>query len=315
MIEVRNLTKYYGLNRAVSDLTFEVERGEVLGFLGPNGAGKTTTMKMLTCYLPPSSGSARIFGFDILSDSMEVRRRIGYLPEKTPLYQDMPVDDYLRFVARLKGIGPAGIQGALDRALSLCGLEDVSKKTIGKLSKGYQQRTGIAQAIIHDPELLILDEPTLGLDPRQIIDIRKLIRDLGKDRTVILSSHILPEVSQVCNRVIVINKGELVAVDSPENLRGRLKKSSVTRVTVGSPPDPSSASGIISSVEGVLMVKRTGEGEGKASFTVESSVDADVREEISRRLVEGGVPLLEIYNEELTLEDIFIKLVTEESRQ
>ncbi|HSG29390.1 MAG TPA: ATP-binding cassette domain-containing protein, partial [Candidatus Krumholzibacterium sp.] len=224
MIVVEKLAKYYGYNKAVDDLSFTVDRGEILGFLGPNGAGKTTTMKMLTCYLPPSSGRATVFGYDIQADSMEVRRRIGYLPEKAPLYHDMKVADFLAFAGRLKGIAPGRLGSAMDEAIERCGLESVSGRTIGKLSKGYQQRVGIAQAIIHEPELLILDEPTIGLDPRQIIDIRRLIKSLGEDRTVILSSHILPEVNQLCNRVIIINSGSLVAVDTPDNLRDMLRK-------------------------------------------------------------------------------------------
>jgi ABC-type multidrug transport system ATPase subunit len=237
MIQVENLTKRYGATIAVANLAFSVEKGEVLGFLGPNGAGKTTTMKMLTCYLPPTAGTAKVCGFDILDQSMEVRKRIGYLPERNPLYGDMTVRGYLDFVAHVKGVRPSARRGEVDRAIERCGLEQVPRRTIGKLSKGYQQRVGIAQATLNDPEILILDEPTLGLDPKQIIEIRQLIRELGGEKTVILSSHILPEVSQVCNRVIIINRGELVA---------------------------------------------------------------------------AGLPLLELYREELSLEEIFLQLVTEE---
>ena len=312
MIEVRKLSKYFGFTRAVQDLSFTVEQGEVLGFLGPNGAGKTTTMKMLTCYLPPSSGSATVLGYDILSDSMEVRRRIGYLPEKNPLYHDMRVEGYLSFVARLKGVDPSSVDGAVDGAVERCGLSEVRRSTIGTLSKGYQQRVGIAQAIVNDPRLLILDEPTIGLDPRQIIDIRKLIRELGENRTVILSSHILPEVSQVCDRIIIINRGRLVAVDSPENLRDRLRRASMTRVRLRDSAARERAEELTRSIEGVMMIRADASADDGAVMVVESAPDRDLREEIARRLVGAGVPLLEIYNEELSLEDIFIRLVTEE---
>jgi len=313
LIEVRELSKNYGITRAVDRLAFTVERGEVLGFLGPNGAGKTTTMKMLTCYRPPSSGTARIFGFDILEDSMEVRRRIGYLPEKNPLYTDMDVHSFLELAASLKGVEKEAVTGSVVDVVERCGLGDVRRRKIGNLSKGFQQRVGIAQAIVNDPELLILDEPTIGLDPRQIIDIRALIKDLGKDRTVILSSHILPEVSQVCDRIIIINNGRLVAVDTPDNLRDRLKKSSMTKVRIGGSVDITDAERVISSIEGARLI-RTDEngGDGSSLFTVESATDSDIRNPLARKLIEKDIPLLEIYSEELSLEDIFIRLVTEE---
>ena len=312
MIQVNGLTKYYGITVGVKDLNFEVEKGEVLGFLGPNGAGKTTTMKMLTCYLPPTSGTAKVCGFDILEESMEVRKRIGYLPERNPLYGDMTVIGYLDFVAQVKGVTSAARRGEIDRAIERCGLPSVHRRTIGKLSKGYQQRVGIAQATLGDPEILILDEPTLGLDPKQIIEIRQLIRNLGGEKTVILSSHILPEVSQVCNRVIIINRGELVAVDTPDNLRERLATSAVLRVTVRDDGDSSRASGILAKSGGVLRVQEEQHGEGLRTYTVECLPDGDSREEIARTLVAEGVPLLELYREELSLEDIFLQLVTEE---
>jgi ABC-2 type transport system ATP-binding protein len=313
LISVRELSKYYGVTVAVDSLSFTVERGEVLGFLGPNGAGKTTTMKMLTCYLPPSSGTAEIFGFDILRDSMEVRKRIGYLPEKNPLYTDMDVSSFLELAARLKGVGKDSLTGSVDGVIERCGLGDVARRKIGNLSKGFQQRVGIAQAIVNDPELLILDEPTIGLDPRQIIDIRALIKDLGKDRTVILSSHILPEVSQVCDRIIIINNGHLVAVDSPENLRDRLKRSSMTRVRIAGSLDLPAVEKIISSIGGARLLRSDERGgDGSTLLTVESSTDSDIRRTLARDLVEADIPLLEIYSEELSLEDIFIRLVTEE---
>jgi ABC-2 type transport system ATP-binding protein len=313
VIRVENLTKYYGETVGVRDLNFQVETGEVLGFLGPNGAGKTTTMKMLTCYLPPSAGTAQVCGFDIIEQSMEVRKRIGYLPERNPLYTDMSVHGYLGFVARVKGILAPAQRGEIERTIDRCGLATVRRRTIGKLSKGYQQRVGIAQAILGDPEILILDEPTLGLDPKQIIEIRQLIRDLGGEKTVILSSHILPEVSQVCNRVIIINHGELVAVDTPDNLRSRLAKSAVLRLSLRDEGDSAArASRILGSIGGVLMIKEEPSGGGARAFTVECEPDRDAREEIARALVGDRIPLLELYREELSLEDIFLQLVTEE---
>ncbi len=313
MIRIRELSKYYGITKAVDNLSFTVERGEVLGFLGPNGAGKTTTMKILACYLPPSSGTAEIFGSDILNDSMAVRKRIGYLPEKNPLYTDMDVRSFLEFAARLKGVERESLNGSVGAVIERCGLGEVRRRKIGNLSKGFQQRVGIAQAIVNDPELLILDEPTIGLDPRQIIDIRTLIKELGRERTVILSSHILPEVSQVCDRIIIINNGRLVAVDSPDNLRNRLKKSSMTKVRIAGSADPADTERVILSVEGTRMIRiEEPGGDGSALITVESSSDSDIRSALAKRLVEEDIPLLEIYSEELSLEDIFIRLVTEE---
>ena len=295
MVRVEHLTKHYGATIGIENLSFEVDAGEVLGFLGPNGAGKTTTMKILTCFLPPTSGCAEVCGFSILDDPMEVRRRIGYLPEKNPLYHDMVVGDYLAFVARMKGILAARVGAEINRVVERCGLGEVRGRMIGTLSKGYQQRVGIAQAITGGPELLILDEPTLGLDPKQIRDIRQLIQELGSERTVILSSHILPEVSQVCNRIIIIDRGELVAVDTPDNLRARLQTSSVTCVKLRNTADAARAEQVISGVDGVLLVRD------------------GVADEIVTRLVEAKLPVLEIYSRELSLEDIFLQLVTEEN--
>jgi len=313
MIQVENLTKYYGETLGVKGLNFQVETGEVLGFLGPNGAGKTTTMKMLTCYLPPTAGTAKVSGFDILEQSMEVRKRIGYLPERNPLYVDMTVQAYLDFVAQIKGVRPSALRAQVDRAIERCGLTGVARRTIGKLSKGYQQRVGIAQAILNDPEILILDEPTLGLDPKQIIEIRQLIRAFGGTKTVILSSHILPEVSQVCNRVIIINRGELVAVDTPSNLRSRLTTSATLRVKLRDESGAAArANGVLAKIEGVLRVGEGPPSEGIRTFTVESAPERDIREEVARALVGERLGLLELYREELSLEDIFLQLVTEE---
>ncbi len=313
MIHVQNLTKRYGATVGVTNLDFRVEKGEVLGFLGPNGAGKTTTMKMLTCYLPPTDGTAKICGFDIVEQSMEVRRRVGYLPERNPLYPDMTVTGYLDFVARVKGVRPPARRAEVERTIERCGLQQVPRRTIGTLSKGYQQRVGIAQATLSDPEILILDEPTLGLDPKQMIEIRQLIRDLGKEKTVLLSSHILPEVSQVCNRVIIINRGSLVAADTPENLRSRLATTSVIRVALRDEGDAlARASRTIASIAGVVAIDGAPPGRGTGRFSVTCAPASDLRETIARALVAAGLPLLEIYREELSLEEIFLQLVTEE---
>ncbi len=312
MIKVRNLSKYYGYTTAVKNLSFDVKKGEVLGLLGPNGAGKTTTMKILTCFLPPSSGTAEIFGYDILNRSMEVRKLIGYLPEKAPMYHELSVRDYLEFAAAMKGVDKSEIENALDYVIEKCSLQETSEKIIGTLSKGFRQRVGIAQAIINNPRLLILDEPTIGLDPKQILDIRNLIKSIGRDRTIILSSHILPEVNEVCDRIIIINRGRLVAVDSPANLREKLTKSAFTIIKIRETSSTRSASEILSEIEGVLSVRKETLSDDITKLTVESKPEIDPREIISSELVKNGYPLLEIYNRELSLEDIFMQLVTRE---
>ncbi len=218
MIEVENLTKYYGDRPAIDNITFRVEKGEILGFLGPNGAGKTTTMRILAGFFPPTSGIARVAGYDVVNNSIDVRRRIGYMPETIPLYKDMRVKEYLEFVAEVKGVPRKRRKSKIEKAMKECGTTEVYHRLIGKLSKGFQQRVGLAQALLHDPEVLILDEPTIGLDPKQIIEIRQLIKSLAGERTIILSTHILPEVSMTCQRVIIINEGKIIAMDTPENL-------------------------------------------------------------------------------------------------
>ncbi len=309
MIEVENLTKYYGQTVGARNLNFTVEKGEILGFLGPNGAGKTTTMKMITCYLPPTGGTARVDGFDIREDHIEVRRRIGYLPEKNPLYQDMKVYEYLNFVARLKEISPGNRKSGIDKSVERCGLTEVVYRTIGKLSKGYQQRVGIAQAILSDPQFLVLDEPTLGLDPGQIIEIRNLIKNLGTERTVILSSHILPEVSQVCSRIIVINRGVLIAVDTPGNLRQKLRKSAMILVRIKGISRMDETTANLMNLDGVINV--TGQQEGDSILlTVETSTRRDLRNDIITELVSSGIPVCEVYSKELSLEEIFLQLVS-----
>jgi ABC-2 type transport system ATP-binding protein len=314
LIEVQNLTKHYGEHVAISEISFRAERGEILGFLGPNGAGKTTTMRILTCFLPPTSGEARVAGYDVLKDSMEVRRRIGYLPENVPLYTDLSVTDYLDFVGRLKGMSKSDRARQIPEVMEECGIRDVRDRTIGKLSKGYRQRVGLAQALVNDPEVLILDEPTVGLDPQQIIEIRQLIRNLAGKRTIILSTHILPEVSLLCQRVIIVNKGRLITADTPENLKGRLRRSMVIDLTVrGSAEDVERKLGALSDVQ---AVRRVGSHtDGATSFRLESRENKDVREIVSRTVVESGFGLLGLNAIDLSLEDIFVQLVTQEEMQ
>ena len=310
MIEVQHLTKLYGEHAAVDDVSFEAKKGEILGFLGPNGAGKTTTMRMLTCYLPPTSGTARVAGYDILDQSLEVRRRIGYLPENVPLYRDLTVRDYLLFVAKLKGMSAADPSRVMDE----CGITHVADRTIGKLSKGYRQRVGLAQALINDPEVLILDEPTVGLDPQQIIEIRALIRNLAGRRTIILSTHILPEVSLICQRVIIISKGKLISADTPENLKSRLRRSIAVEVTVRGDADA-----IVRELEAIAAVDSVTRVESLNGNThrlrVESADKTDVREAVSRILVERGFGLLGLSANDMSLEDIFVHLVTKEESE
>jgi ABC-2 type transport system ATP-binding protein len=302
MIEVDHLTKYYGPYTAIWDVTFDVGQGEILGFLGPNGAGKTTTMRILTGYMPPSEGTARIAGFDVFKDSLEVRRRIGYLPESVPLYPEMTVEAYLNFVAQLRGVR----QGRKDRVwqvMERIRIDDRADQLIGQLSKGYRQRVGLAQAIVHDPDVLILDEPTVGLDPRQIIEVRELIRELGETHTVILSTHILPEVREVCERVVVINRGEIAAVDTLERLEANLQGNARVRLQVLRDTDLAAR---LRDLDGVLAVERTGEG----VYEVETRQGTDRRPEIAEAVVSAGAGLLELRPVGLSLEDIFLQLTT-----
>jgi len=309
MIEVKNLTKRYGPLKAVNNISFTMERGEILGFLGPNAAGKTTTLRMLTCYIPPSSGSATIGGWDIFEDSLEVRKRLGYLPEQVPLYMDMRVSDYLEFVSRVKDIDPHERSNALKRTIGQCGLDSVKNKIISTLSKGYRQRTGLAQALMGDPEVLMLDEPTTGLDPRQIHEIRQLIKEMGMGHTVILSTHILPEVSMICDRVVIINKGQLVALDSVENLTRKLTKSQMTQVNVRG--DDKAIMMALKQVPGVLAVEQKSDmdlADGGKVYIVHSNINSDVREDIAKALVVSGFGLHEMRPYSLSLEDIFLQL-------
>lgn len=311
MIEVENLTKDYGPHRAIDGLTFSVEKGELLGFLGPNGAGKTTTMRILTCFFPPTKGRAKVAGYDCFENSLEVRKRIGYLPESVPLYRDMTVRDYLSFVAGIKGVPSKEIKKKVTKVMGDCGIEGVQKRLIGELSKGYRQRVGLAQALVNDPECLILDEPTIGLDPKQIIEIRRLIKELAGKRTVILSTHILPEVSMICKRVIIINKGRLVAVDTPENLTSRLQRTSRVFLRISGPQEEIVKE--LRKVKGVKGVEQEKATTGNSNgFIVEFADGRNESQAIPPVIVKKGWDLLEMRPVEMSLEDIFIKLVTKE---
>ncbi len=308
MIEAHGLTKWYGPVPAIQDVSFEIAKGEVVGFLGPNGAGKSTTIRILTCFMPPTAGSAAVDGLDCLENSLEVRRRIGYLPENVPLYNEMTVRRFLSFVAQVKGVPWKDIRKEVDRVTELCGLESVRNRIIGNLSKGFRQRVGLAQALVNNPPVLILDEPTIGLDPTQIVEIRKLIQDLREDHTVLLSSHILPEVAQICQRVLIINKGRIVATDSPGALTAQLQKSAKIRLTVSG--DGTGLAESLRRLDGVLQVHL--EAEDPTRLVVETDRSRDLRPALARTAVHHGVDLLELKTVDLSLEDIFMHLVTEE---
>jgi len=311
LIEVDHLTKSYGKNLAVNDISFTVEKGEILGFLGPNGAGKTTTMRILTGYLPATSGSARIAGFDVFEKSMEVRRRIGYLPENPPLYPDMNVHAYLEFVARIKGVPGGDIANRVDRAMEMATLQDRRNELIKRLSRGFKQRVGIAQAIVHNPDVVILDEPTVGLDPKQIIEVRKLIKGLAGEHTIILSTHILPEASQTCDRVVIINRGRIAAVDTPENLTTQLKGSERVLMEVGG--EEGALRDVIDQVEGVTKVDLEAiENSDHLKAIVESETGIDLRGKLAAAVIGRGLELYELRAVSLSLEDIFLQLTTEE---
>jgi ABC-2 type transport system ATP-binding protein len=311
MIKVEGLTKRYARTLAVDNISFEVEKGQIVGFLGPNGAGKTTTMRVLTCFLPPTSGKANIAGFDVLENPMEVKKRIGYLPETPPLYPEMEVVEYLNFVGKLKGIPSGDIKRRVDEVMGRCAVTDVSTKLIGKLSKGYRQRVGLAQAIIHNPDVLILDEPTSGLDPKQIIEIRELLKSLSGDHTIILSTHILSEVEHSCERVIIISQGKLVAIDSVANLTNRLRGSESVALEVESPegrPNPTDVQQRLEQVSGVSRVVMKDSKNGKLAFEIESLQGRQIRAELARTVVNSGWNLSEMRAVGLSLEDIFLQL-------
>ena len=310
MVEVQHVTKRYGSFTAVDDLSFEVEPGEILGFLGPNGAGKTTTMRILTGYLPATEGRARIAGFDVFDEPIEAKRRTGYLPETPPLYPEMTVGEYLQFVARINGIAAGDRAARVGAAMERTSIGDMAERFCGTLSKGYRQRVGLAQALLHEPDVLILDEPTAGLDPRQIIETRRLVTELAGDHTVILSTHILPEVSQTCQRVVIINRGRVVAVDSPDNLTARLQGSQSLYLQVDSGgDDPVPA---LRDVPGVAGVSAADRRDGVSGFQIEIAPGRDVRRDVSRTVVTNGWGLLELRAQQMSLEDIFLQLTTEE---
>jgi len=316
MIKVEGLTKRYARNVAVDNISFEVEKGRIVGFLGPNGAGKTTTMRVLTCFLPPTAGTVSIAGFDVLDQPLEVKKRIGYLPETPPLYPEMEVEEYLKFVGKLKGIPTAELNRRVNEVTERCAVGDVKKKLIGKLSKGYRQRVGLAQAIIHNPDVLVLDEPTSGLDPKQIIDTRELIRSLAGDHTIILSTHILSEVEHSCERVIIISQGKLVAIDSVENLTNRLRGSESVAVEVELPGGSGSASDVhqrLEQVAGVSRVIPRDTRDGRCSFEVESLQGRSVRADVARAVVNSGWNLSELRPVGFSLEDIFLQLTASET--
>jgi gliding motility-associated transport system ATP-binding protein len=310
MITVDRLTKTFGLERAVDDITFEVERGEVLGFLGPNGAGKSTTMRVLTCYLPPTAGHVTINGLDVTNDSLAVRRLIGYLPENTPLYPDMSVRDYLRFVAAIREMSAAEERSRISYVVDVCGLNGVLSKRIETLSKGYRQRVGLAQAMLHDPEILILDEPTSGLDPNQIVEIRELVLSLGARKTVILSTHILPEVEASCDRVLIINRGKIVADGSPESLQARFQGDQ--RLLFGVSGDASGVEEALKGVYGVRILTQTTDN-GATVFTLGVAGAEDVRQDLFRLAVQNQWVLTELHREEARLEDVFRQLTSDKA--
>jgi ABC-2 type transport system ATP-binding protein len=315
MIKVSELTKKYARTTAVDHISFEVAKGQIVGFLGPNGAGKTTTMRMLTCFLPPSAGSANVSGFDVLEQPLEVKKRIGYLPETPPIYPEMETAEYLQFVGKLKGLSGTDLQKRVDYVAERCAVADVKNKLLGKLSKGYRQRVGLAQAIIHNPDVLILDEPTAGLDPKQINDTRDLIKSLAGDHTIILSTHILPEVEQTCEQVIIINKGKLVATDSVRNLQARARGAESVLVEVagrnGSLEVPI-VQHKLEQVTGVGRVICKQEVDSRVIFEVESEKGKLVRGDLARAVVESGWDLNELRPSAMSLEEIFLQLTASE---
>jgi ABC-2 type transport system ATP-binding protein len=311
MITVQGLTKRYARTVAVDHISFEVQKGQIVGFLGPNGAGKTTTMRILTCFLPPSEGTANVAGFDVLESPMEVKKRIGYLPETPPLYPEMEVREYLTFVGKLKGMSGQNLTARVNEVGERCAVADVQSKLIGKLSKGYRQRVGLAQAIIHNPDVLILDEPTAGLDPKQINETRELIRSLAGDHTILLSTHILPEVEQTCEQVLIINKGKLVATDSVHNLQNRTRGAESVLVEVEGRDgnlDPKIIQSQLERIAGVSRVIFKDSRNNRSSFEVESLKDRVIRGDLARAVVEAGWNLNELRSAAMSLEEIFLQL-------
>ena len=309
-ITVRNLTKFYGQEKAVSDISFDVKTGEILGFLGPNGAGKTTTMKIITCFMPPTSGTVEVDGYSVGDHSLEVRRRIGYLPELNPLYHDMNAIEYLEYAARLHGLDRSKMRQQLALMVEVCGLKEVRHKDIGELSKGYRQRVGLAQAMIHEPEVLIMDEPTSGLDPNQIVEIRNLIKQLGRAKTVILSTHILSEVQATCDRVIIVNRGEIVADGTPAELQDKFHGSEIIALELKAPVQNAMAEMFpkIKALSGVESVEYGGANGDVHKFSIHATKGSDIREEVFRRAVAEKWVLLEMARKGTSLEDVFHQL-------
>jgi ABC-2 type transport system ATP-binding protein len=310
MIQVEHLTKRYGPVTAVSDVSFNVDKGTIVGFLGPNGAGKSTTMKILSCFMPASGGSARVAGYDVFTQSLDVRRRIGYLPENAPLYTDLPVASYLEFVAEIKGVGRRERRARVDEVMERCFITDVRRRLIGRLSKGYRQRVGLAQALLGNPDVLILDEPTIGLDPKQITEIRSLIRSLAGQHTVILSTHILPEVSMVCDGVIIINRGRIVAQGTQSELVEQVFPTSRIEVEIGGPRD--AVVSALRAVPGVLGVEDLPSSDGTVRALVESPRGRDVRGEVVQLVATRNWRLLELHQVGMSLEEVFIRVVAGE---
>lgn len=308
MIDAKGLTKRYGEITAIDDVCFSLEKGEILGLLGPNGAGKTTTMRIISGFMPPSSGAATVAGYDVLKDPLEVKKRVGYMPEHPPLYNEMTVSSYLNFVARIKGVPRDRRKNSFARVVEQCGLQEVTNRLVGNLSKGFRQRVGLAQALIHEPEVLILDEPTIGLDPVQIIDIRELIKTLGGEHTIILSSHVLPEITMICERVVIINEGKVVVVDSYESLSARLRKSERIAIKLTRPDDQ-----VIPRLKALTGVKEVFADEHNTNcFIIESEIKSMIGEEVAKTIVSEGWGLQEMKLLSLSLEDIYLRLITGE---
>ena len=309
MIEVKNLTKRYGPTVAVDNVSFSAKAGEVLGFLGPNGAGKTTTMRVLTCYLSADEGNATVDGYDVFDQSVEVRKRIGYLPESAPLYTDMGVIDYLKFIAQVRDIPKSQRQARTREVIDICGLESVIQKDVGELSKGFRQRLGLAQSLIHDPPILIMDEPTSGLDPNQIIEIRNLIKEIGKEKMIIFSTHILPEVSATCSRILIINDGKIVANGSPESLADRAKGGEVVDITIRGPAEEIESK--LQDLEFVSEFNLVNTVNGLISYQISSAKGKDAAEELFQFVVQNGWSLTELRQQSASLEDVFLELTGE----
>ncbi|MFH1612955.1 MAG: ABC transporter ATP-binding protein [bacterium] len=311
MIEVKNLTKRYNKFSAVKNISFKIAKGEIVGFLGPNGAGKTTTMKIISCFMPCTEGEVVIDGLNISEDSFEIRKKIGYLPENIPLYPEISIQDYLKFIGKIKGVDNKKINSRIEEVMSICGIIDVRKKLCGRLSKGYKQRVGFAQAIIHNPPILILDEPTIGLDPKQIIEMRNLIKSLAGTHTIILSTHILPEVSMTCDRVIIINEGSIAAIDTPENLTSQLNISSQIFIQIKG--DEDKVKEIFKTIPEISMVELKDKSNEKLSFIIDCVKGVDIRDKIVKKLVEENISIFEIKYMDVSLEEIFLKIIMQEA--